>query len=98
MILPRPTNGETTLPNKNPDAPKIAEPVPACFLAASIAIDVATVNDMPKNRHNKNNKISKKYIAIPKGMDTAKSKLQAVMPAQLVFKQCPVELNLTFTR
>ena len=58
MILPKPTNGVTILPNRNPEAPNIAEAVPAISLPSSIAMVVDEGSITPTLTSSRNVKIS----------------------------------------
>ena len=54
IIFPNPTKGETMPPNRNPDAPKIAEADPIYALPDSIARVETEVNIIPSKTDIKN--------------------------------------------
>ena len=64
IMFPRPTRGETMLPNRKPAAPRIAEAVPALLRAASMAMAVAVVKDIPSIKLKIKSRASKMMIEI----------------------------------
>ena len=95
IILPSPTKGETMLPNKNPAAPKTADPVPACPRTASIASVVAAVKESPAINSSTKSSPSNTIIELSANKAALNKILQTSIPKQLVKMQFSWRLNLT---
>jgi hypothetical protein len=93
-ILPKPAIGETMLPDRNPEAPSIADAVPACFLAELSAKDIVTGKVAPIIAHKTSSDDSNKIIDKLFDSTNKRKTLQIIMPELLIIKDLSWFLNL----